>query len=98
MLHKAIQVRLYPTQNQHIQLVPTLGCARWWWNSGLNKSIEVYKTTRKKLCCSRLNTLFIAKKSDGSAWLDECCSQFLPANALTLTATYNFFLYICWVY
>ncbi|MEG4586140.1 helix-turn-helix domain-containing protein [Microcoleus sp. MOSTC5] len=82
MLHKAIQVRLYPTQNQQIQVVTTLGCARWWWNSGLNKSIEVDKTTRKKLGCSRLNTLFLAlKKSDGSASLDECYSQFVPANA-----------------
>ncbi|MEG4205744.1 helix-turn-helix domain-containing protein [Microcoleus sp. Pol7_A1] len=92
MLHKAIQVRLYPTQNQQIQVVATFGCARCWWNSGLNKSIEVYKTTRKRLGCFRLNTLFLDfKKSDGSAWLDECYSQFLSANALTLTAAYNFF-------
>lgn len=94
MLHKAIQVRLYPTQNQQIQVVPTLACARWWWNYGLNKSIEVYKTTRKRLGCSRLNTLFLAlKKSDGSAWLDESYSQLLSANALTLTTAYNFFIH-----
>ena len=92
MLHKAIQARLYPTQNQQIQVVPTLGCARWWWNSDLNKSIEVYKTTRKRLGCSRIKTLFLAlKKSDGSAWLDECYSQLLPAKALNLTTAYNFF-------
>ena len=90
MLHKAIQVRLYSTQNQKIQLAPTFGGAGWSWNSNLNKLIEVYKKTGKKLCCSALNTLLPGfKKSDRSAWLGECYSQFLPANTLKLTTTYK---------
>jgi putative transposase len=93
VLHKAIQVRLYSTQNQKIQLAPTFGGAGWWWNYNLNKLIEVYKKTGKKLGCSALNTLLPGlKKSDRSAWLGECYSQFLPANTLNLTTAYKNFL------
>jgi len=93
VLHKAIQVRLYSTQNQKIQLALTLGDAGGWWNYNLNKLIEVYKKTGKKNGCSALNTLLPGlKKSDRSAWLGECDSQFLQANTLNLTTAYKNFL------
>ena len=94
MLHNAIQVRLYSTQNQKIQLAATLGGAGWWWNYNLNKNlIEVYKKTGKKLGCSALNTLLPGfKKSDRSAWLGECYSLFWQANTLKLTTAYKNFL------
>jgi len=93
VLNKAIQVRLYSTQNQKIQLAPTFGGAGWWWNYNLNKFIEVYKKTGKKLGFSVLNTLLPGlKKSEISAWLGEFHSQFLQANRLNLTTAYtNFF-------
>jgi putative transposase len=90
VLHKAIQVRLYSTENQQIQLAPTFGDPGGWWNYALNKLIEVYKKTAKKLGCSALNTLLPGfKKSDRSAWLGECYSPFLPANTLKLTTAYK---------
>ena len=93
MLHKVIQVRLYPTQNQQIQLAPTFGGAGWWWNYHLNKLIKVYKKTGKKLGCSALNTLLPGfKKSERSAWLGECYSQLLPANTLNITTAYKNFI------
>jgi len=92
VLHKAIQVRLYSTQNQKIQLAATFGRAGWWWNYNLNKLIEVYKKTGKKLGCSALNTLLPGlKKSEISAWLGECHSQFLQANRLNLATAYTNF-------
>ena len=91
MLHKAIQVRLYLTQNQKIQLAPAFGGKGWWSNYALNKLIEIYKKNGKKLGCSALNTLLPGfKKSDNrSAWLGKCYSQFLPANTLKLTTAYK---------
>jgi len=91
--YKAIQVRLYPTENQHIQLAPTFGGAGWWWNYGLNKLIEVYKKTGKKLGCSLLNTLLPGfKKSDITSWGGECYSPFFPVNTLKSATVYtNFF-------
>ena len=93
MVHKAIQVRLYSTQNQKIQLALTFGGAGWWWNYNLNKLIEVYKKTGKKLGCSPLNTLLPGlKKSDKSAGIGECDSQFLQANTLNVTTAYKNFI------
>lgn len=93
MLHKAIQVRLYSTQNQKIQLAPTFGGAGWSWNYHLNKLIEVYKKTGKKLGCSALNTLLPGlEKSDRSAWLGERYSLFWQANTLKLTTAYTNFI------
>jgi len=93
VLHKAIQVRLYSTKNQKTQLASTFGGAGWWGNYNLNKLIEVYKKTGKKIGCWTLNTLLHGfKKSDRSAWLGECYSLFWQANTLKLTTEYtNFF-------
>ncbi len=93
MLHKAIQVRLYSTPNKKKQLAPTFGGAGGSCNYNLNKLIEVYKKTGKKLGCWALNTLLPGfKKLDRSAWLGECYSLFGQANTLKSTTEYtNFF-------
>ncbi|MEH2192770.1 MAG: RNA-guided endonuclease TnpB family protein [Nostoc sp.] len=93
MLHKVVQVRLYPTKEQQIQLAQAFGCARWWWNYALNKSIETYKETGKGLTRAALNALLPAlKKSVDTIWLADCYSQVLQATTLNLTTAYkNFF-------
>ena len=93
MLHKAVKVRLYPTQEQEVLLAQHFGCARWWWNYALNKSIETYKQTGKGLSQSALNALLPKlKKDEETLWLSECYSQVLQAVTLNLTTAYkNFF-------
>ncbi|UNU23664.1 RNA-guided endonuclease InsQ/TnpB family protein [Microcoleus vaginatus] len=92
MLHKAIQVRLYPTKNQQIQVASTFGCARWWSNYGQNKSIEVYKKSGKRLRFSGINTLLPSlKKSEASVGLGQYYSQFRQATRLNLTTAYKDF-------
>jgi putative transposase len=93
MLHKAVKVRLYPTPNQQVLLSQHFGCARWWWNYGLNKSIETYKETGKSLGQSALNAFLPKlKKAEETLWLSECYSQVLQATTLNLTTAYkNFF-------
>ncbi|WP_250124623.1 transposase [Chroococcidiopsis sp. CCMEE 29] len=93
MLHKAVQVRLYPTKEQQILLAQTFGCARWWWNYALNKSIETYKQTGKGLGQVALNALLPKlKKVEDTLWLADCYSQVLQATTLNLTTAYkNFF-------
>lgn len=93
MLDKAIQVRLYPTQNQQIQVALILGRVRWWSNYNQNKSIEVYKKTGKGVACVAFNTLLpTLKKLDESVCLGEFYSIFLQIATLNLTTDYNFFL------
>ena len=93
MLHRAIKVRLYPTAEQEVVLAQHFGCARWWWNFGLNKSNETYRGTGKGLGRSALNALLPAlKKSEETIWLADCYSQVLQAVTLNLTTAYkNFF-------
>lgn len=93
MLHKVVQVRLYPTKNQETLLAQTFGCSRWWWNYALNKSIEIYKETGKGLGRSALNALLPKlKKAEDTCWLADCYSQVLQATTLNLTTAYkNFF-------
>ena len=93
MLHKTVQVRLYPSKEQEILLAQTFGCSRWWWNYALNKSIEVYKEAGKGLGQVALNALLPKlKKEEGTLWLANCYSQVLQATTLNLTTAYkNFF-------
>jgi putative transposase len=93
VLHKVVQVRLYPSEQQQILLAQTFGSARWWWNYALNKSIEAYKETGKGLGRSALNALLPdLKKAEDTAWLADCYSQVLQATTLNLTTGYkNFF-------
>lgn len=93
MLQKAVKVRLDPTVEQQILLSGHFGCARWWWNYALNKSIETYKETGKSLGQSALNAFLPQlKKAEETIWLSECYSQVLQAATLNLTTAYkNFF-------
>lgn len=93
MLHKAVQVRLYPSIEQEILLAQTFGCSRWWWNYALNNSIETYKETGKGLGQVALNALLPKlKKAEDTAWLADCYSQVLQTTTLNLTTAYkNFF-------
>jgi putative transposase len=93
VLHKAVQVRLYPSKEQQVLLAQTFGSARWWWNYALNKSIETYKETGKGLGRSALNALLPSlKKAEDTCWLADCYSQVLQATTLNLTTAYkNFF-------
>jgi putative transposase len=93
VLHKAVQVRLYPSKRQQALLAQAFGSARWWWNYALNKSIEAYKETGKGLGRSALNALLPdLKKAEETKWLADCYSQVLQATTLNLTTAYkNFF-------
>jgi putative transposase len=93
VLHKAVQVRIYPSKEQETQLAQAFGCARWWWNYALNKSIETYKETGKGLSRAALNAFLpLLKKAEDTIWLGDCYSQVLQTTTLNLTTAYkNFF-------
>jgi putative transposase len=93
VLRKVVKVRIYPNDEQRIQLAQAFGCSRWWWNYALNKSIETYKETEKGATRSALNALLPGlKKSEETKWLGDCYSQVLQATTLNLTTAYkNFF-------
>ena len=93
MLHQAVPVRIYPTEKQQTQLAQTFGCARWWWNYDMNKSIEAYQESGKGLGPSALNALLPdLKKAEETPGLADCYSQILQATTLNLTTGYKTFL------
>ncbi|MFB2769883.1 RNA-guided endonuclease InsQ/TnpB family protein [Pelatocladus sp. BLCC-F211] len=93
MRRQAVKVRIYPTDEQIQVLAQHFGCARWWWNYGLNKCIETYKATGKGLSQSGLNSLLPPlKKEKETEWLGDCYSQVLQSVSLNLSRAYqNFF-------
>ncbi|NEO08255.1 MULTISPECIES: RNA-guided endonuclease TnpB family protein [unclassified Moorena] len=93
MKHRAVKVRIYPTQEQVQILAQHFGCARWWWNYALNQCIETYKETGKGLKQSALNSMLPKlKKQKETEWLKECYSQVLQSVSLNLSRAYqNFF-------
>jgi putative transposase len=93
MRRQAVKVRLYPTDEQKQMLAQHFGCARWWWNYGLNQCIETYKATGFGLSQSGLNSMLPALKKDKETeWLGECYSQVLQSVSLNLSRAYqNFF-------
>ena len=93
MLHKVVKIRIYPDEQQQIQLAQVFGCSRWWWNYALSQSIVTYKETGKGLTRAALNALLPnLKKAEETKWLGECYSQVLQATTLNLTCAYkNFF-------
>ena len=93
MRNQAVKVRIYPTEQQVHILAQHFGCARWWWNYGLNKCIETYKETGKGLSRGALNSMLPKlKKEEETVWLGECYSQVLQSVSLNLSTAYkNFF-------
>ncbi|NEO90523.1 MAG: IS200/IS605 family element transposase accessory protein TnpB [Moorea sp. SIO3G5] len=100
MKHRAVKVRIYPTQEQVQILAQHFGCARWWWNYALNQCIETYKETGKGLKQSALNSMLPKlKKQKGTEWLKECYSQVLQSVSLNLSRAYqNFFVRVSVAY
>lgn len=47
---KAYKYRLYPDEEQKIQLSKTFGCVRFVYNHYLNKKIELYIKQNKNIC------------------------------------------------
>ncbi|MDY6936394.1 MAG: RNA-guided endonuclease TnpB family protein [Cyanobacteriota bacterium] len=93
MIHRAIKIKIYPTDEQIVTLAQHFGCARWWWNYALNLSLTTYRETGKGLTQLALNAyLPKLKKATETTWLKDCYSQVLQATTLNLTTAYkNFF-------
>jgi putative transposase len=88
---KVVKVRLYPTEQQKIQLSQAFGCTRWLWNRFLALTNETYKNTGKGLSRYDLPKQLPSLKKDFQ-WLAETYSQCLQAVCLNLSRAFiNFF-------
>ena len=91
MIIKGYRYRIYPTEEQIIQINKTFGCCRFVYNYFLANKIELYKNENKSLsfyeCCKLLTNL---KKE--SIWLQEVDKFTLQNSLKDLDSAYqNFF-------
>jgi putative transposase len=88
---KVVKVRLYPTEQQKIQLSQAFGCTRWLWNRFLALTNETYKNTGKGLSRYDLQRQLPSLKKEFE-WLSEPYSQCLQVVCLNLSRAFiNFF-------
>lgn len=90
---KALNIRLYPTQEQEILMYKHIGSMRFIYNWALDKQIKYYKNTKKKLSTAELGEeLTVLKNTDDFKWLYEVSNATLKESIRDLEKAYkNFF-------
>lgn len=90
--HKAYKYRIYPTKEQEIRIVKTIGCSRFVFNHFLDKWNISYETTGKGLtyntCSAELPKM---KKSEETIWLKEVDSIALQTSLRNLADSFDRF-------
>lgn len=87
---KAYKYRLYPNEEQQIQMAKTFGCVRFVYNRLLDARIKAYKRRGESLNCNKCNVV-LNKIKIGFPWLKEVNSQSLQMANLNLDTAYNSF-------
>ena len=88
---KATQVRIYPTDDQVMQLSKDFGSTRWLWNQSLSLMSETYKETGKGVSAYDMKKRIPELKKEFE-WLKETYSQCLQQSILNLSQAFiNFF-------
>lgn len=86
MFIKGYKYRIYPTNEQEIQLAKTFGSCRFVYNQMLAKKIELYKTEQKSLSKTDCNNYCNRELKKEYPWLKE-----IDKFALTNAIYQNFF-------
>ncbi|PSB15480.1 transposase [Phormidesmis priestleyi ULC007] len=88
---KATKVRIYPTDEQVIQLSKDFGATRWLWNQLLFVMSQTYKETGKGVSAYDMKKRIPELKKEFE-WLKETYSQCLQQSVLNLSQAFqNFF-------
>ena len=77
MILKSYKYQLNPKTSQIEILNKHLGCARFIYNWGLNKKIELYKNNKQKLSYNNLSSKLVnLKKQSETIWLISFFTSF----------------------
>lgn len=89
---KGFKYRIYPTQDQKIQLAKTFGCVRFVYNQLLAKRIDLYKTEQKSISKTDCNNYCNRELKKQYLWLKEVDKFALTNSIYDLDSAYqNFF-------
>jgi putative transposase len=67
---KGYKYRIYPTEEQKLQINKTFGCCRFVYNYFLAIRIELYKTEQKSLFYNKCSDILTQLKKE-KEWLKE---------------------------
>jgi putative transposase len=92
MLIKGFKYRIYPTEEQKLQINKTFGCCRFVYNKLLAKKIDLYKDEKKSISKTDCNNYCNRELKKELLWLKEV-DKFALTNAIyNLDSAYqNFF-------
>ena len=90
--HKAYKYRIYPTKEQEVLILKTIGCSRFVFNHFLAKWNDSYETTGKGLtynkCSAELPKMKLAHETE---WLKEVDSIALQSSLKNLSDSFSRF-------
>ena len=91
---RGIKVRLYPTQEQIVELNKVLGCYRFVYNHLLSKKQEAYNNDKTNLGLNELSKYFhnTLLKQEEYSWLNEQNTKVLKQSIRQMLTAYNNFL------
>jgi putative transposase len=88
---RAYKYRLYPTEEQKIQLAKTFGCIRFVYNYYLEKKMELYKTEKRSMSKSDCNNHCNQQLKNEFVWLREVDKFALTNSIYNLDSGYQKF-------
>jgi putative transposase len=89
---KGFKYRIYPTQDQQIQLAKTFGCVRFVYNQLLAKRIDLYKNDKKSISKTDCNNYCNRELKKQYLWLKDVDKFALTNSIYDLDSAYqNFF-------
>ena len=91
-MKRAYKFKLNPTYKQQRQLLQAFGCARFIYNWGLDKKINLYKEQKKSLSYIDLaKELTLLKKNEEYKWLRDVPNECLQQSLRNLDSAYTRF-------
>ncbi|MCT4605587.1 MAG: transposase [Marinisporobacter sp.] len=89
---RAINIRLFPTEQQKKLMWKHIGCMRFIYNWGLGKQIDHFKETGKKVSTTNLGKeMTKLKNTEGYEWLYEASNATLKESLRDLDKAYKRF-------
>lgn len=88
---KAYQYRIYPSDLQKEELARAFGSCRFVYNKALDYRVNLYKTEKKSVKLSFLNSEFLQSLKEEFSWLKNVPSQSLQQAIIHLDKAYKTF-------
>lgn len=89
-MKRSYKFKIKPTMKQQQKLLKAFGCARFIYNWGLNKKIEIYKNENRTIFYNDLaKELKYMKNTEEYKWLKEVPNECLQQSLRNMDSAYQ---------